>query len=132
MTEAVAPVLITKRELRCDSGGAGTFRGGLGQHIEMISATDEDIMLFLSVERIKNPARGRNGGHAGAPGRVRIGMDGPDLPGKGEVRIPAGKTLVFETPGGGGFGDPAQRAPEDIARDIAFGLVSRDKAQRNA
>ncbi len=128
MTEAIAPVLITRRELRCDSGGAGTFRGGLGQHIEMISATDEDIMLFLSVERINNPARGRNGGHPGASGRVRIGKDGPDLPGKGEVRIPAGKTLVFETPGGGGFGDPAHRAPEDVARDIAFGLVSKDKA----
>ena len=128
MTEAVAPVLITRRELRTGSGGAGTYRGGLGQHIELISATDEDLLLFLSVERINTPAQGRKGGHAGAPGRVRLGRDGPDLPGKGEVRIPAGTTLVFETPGGGGFGDPKLRAAEDLARDLALGLVTNDDA----
>jgi len=128
MTEAVAPVLITRRELRAGSGGAGTFRGGLGQHIEMASATDEDLLLFLSVERINTPAQGRDGGHAGAPGRIRIGRDGPDLPGKGEVRIPAGQTLIFETPGGGGFGDPGLRAQDDLARDLAHGLITAEGA----
>lgn len=124
MTEAVAPVLIIKRELRRDSGGAGTYRGGLGQHIEMVSATDEDLLLFLSVDRVDNAARGRQGGQSGATGRIRIGQDGPDLPGKGEVRIPAGQTLIFETPGGGGFGDPAGRSRDALERDLAHGLVS--------
>ena len=103
-TEAVAPVLFHRRELRVDSGGAGRRRGGLGQHIEISSAIDQDFMLFLSVERVLNPAAGRHGGGDGAPGRIRIGYEGSDLPGKGELRVKAGERLVFETPGGGGFG----------------------------
>ncbi len=128
-TEAVAPVLITRRELKQDSGGPGRTRGGLGQHIEMRSAVDEDFMLFLSVERVLNPARGRFGGGEGAPGRIRIGKDGPDLTGKGEVRVKAGKTLIFETPGGGGFGNPQDRPREDVQRDLEEGLISQKVAR---
>ncbi len=128
-TEAVAPVLITRRELKPDSGGSGRTRGGLGQHIEMRSSKDEDFMLFLSVERVLNPARGRFGGEEGAPGRIRIGKDGPDLPGKGEVRVKAGETLIFETPGGGGFGDPQDRPCEDVQRDLEEGLISQKMAR---
>ena len=124
-TEAVAPILITRRELRPDSGGPGRMRGGLGQHIEVRSSIDEDFMLFLSVERVLNPARGRFGGGAGAAGRIRIGHDGADLPGKGEVRVKAGETLIFETPGGGGFGNPQERSRADVLRDLEDGLISR-------
>ena len=127
-TEAVAPVLITRRELRPDSGGAGTYRGGLGQHIEMRSTLGEDILLFLSVERVIYPAAGRNGGGDGAPGRIRLGHDGADLPGKGEFLIPAGKALVFETPGGGGFGPPTARSQAAIQRDLSDGLISQQAA----
>lgn len=127
-TEAVAPVLITRRELRPDSGGPGRMRGGLGQVIEMQSSDDTDFMLFLSVERVLNPAKGRFGGEAAAPGRIRIDGGGPDLPGKGEVRVKAGETLVFETPGGGGFGPPQERAHEDIQRDLEEGLISVEAA----
>jgi len=129
-TEAVAPILIARRELRPDSGGPGRTRGGLGQHIEVRSSVDEDFMLFLSVERVVNPARGRFDGGPGAPGCIRIGHDGPDLPGKGEVRVKAGETLIFETPGGGGFGRPQNRARENVLRDLEEGLISR-KAARN-
>jgi len=108
-TEAVAPVLITRRELRPDSGGSGRLRGGLGQLIEMRSSKDEDFLLFLSVERVLNPARGRYGGGDGAVGRIRIDKCGPDLPGKGEVRVKAGETLIFETPGGGGYGPAGEQ-----------------------
>ncbi len=127
-TEAVAPVVFHRRELRADSGGAGQRRGGRGQSIEMSAATDQDLTLFLSVERIGTPAEGRHGGHPGAPGRIRLG-DGPDLPGKGEVRIPAGTTLMFDTPGGGGFGPPRLRAPEQLKNDIDAGLVSENAAR---
>ena len=128
-TEAVAPVLITRRELKSDSGGPGRMRGGLGQHIEMRALKDEDIMVFLSVERVLNPAHGRFGGLSGAPGRIRIGHDGSDLPGKGDVRVKAGETLVFETPGGGGFGPPMQRSKTDIQRDVQEGLISAQAAR---
>ncbi|MEM9058898.1 MAG: hydantoinase B/oxoprolinase family protein [Pseudomonadota bacterium] len=122
-TEAVAPVLFHRRELRADSGGAGRMRGGLGQRIEL-SSRDQDILLFLSVERVRTPARGRHGGLDGAPGRIRLGHDGPDLPGKGEIRIPAGETLIFETPGGGGFGPPEDRNPDAIEQDLEAGLTT--------
>ena len=128
-TEAVAPVLITRRELRTDSGGPGRTRGGLGQHIEMRSSKGEDFMLFLSVERVLHPAQGRFGGGEGAPGRIRIGKSGPDLPGKGEVRVKAGETLIFETPGGGGFGNPRERSSEDVQRDLEEGLISHQAAR---
>ena len=107
-----------------DSGGPGRMRGGLGQRIELSSATDEDIMLFLSVERIKNPAKGRFGGLEGAAGRVQIGDAGKDLPGKGEYRIRAGERLVFETPGGGGIGPPDERELNRIEADLREGAIS--------
>ena len=128
-TEATAPVLITRRELLPDSGGDGTYRGGLGQHIEICSATNEDFLAFLSVERIRFPAAGRHGGKAGRAGRMRIGHTGPDLPSKGEFRVPAGETLILETPGGGGFGPPEERAPEAIAKDLRDGLVTKTRRQ---
>ncbi len=128
-TEAAAPVIFDRRELRTDSGGAGKMRGGLGQRIEMRPADDQDIMLFLSVERVKFPALGRSGGLSGAPGRIRMGSNGENLPGKGEVRIPAGETLVFETPGGGGLGVPSDRDSEAVRRDVEEGLVSPHAAR---
>jgi N-methylhydantoinase B len=129
-TEAAAPVLIERRALRPDSGGAGRMRGGLGQEIALRSAIAQDFMLYLSVERVLNPAQGRFGGQAGAAGRIRIGAGGPDLPGKGEVRVRAGETLIFETPGGGGFGPPGERAADRVARDVEDGVVSADAAKQ--
>ncbi len=129
-TEAVAPLLITCRELIPDSGGPGQTRGGLGQHIELRASKEEDLMLFLSVERVRNPAQGRNGGGDGAAGRIRIGLDGVNLPGKGEIRIKAGETLIFETPGGGGYGPAVQRDKDAVLRDLQDGLIS-DAAARN-
>jgi len=128
-TEAVAPVIFHKRELRTDSGGAGKYRGGLGQRIEVSSAIDQDFMVFLSVERILNSAEGRNGGHAGAAGRIRIGENGSDIAGKGELCVKRGETLIFETPGGGGFGDASERDPEKVAFDLSAGVISDAAAQ---
>ena len=127
-SEAVAPLMFHRRELRRDSGGTGRFRGGLGQRIEIGSDRDQDVMLFLSVERVSNPAKGRYGGENGAAGRIRIGENGPDLPPKGEFRIKAGETLIFETPGGGGFGKPSERAAQAVADDLEAGLISEHAA----
>ncbi len=127
ITESVAPVLITKRELRRDSGGPGRWRGGLGQRIELRSANGQPFLVFLSVERTKFPARGRDHGGNGAPGRIRL-EGGADLPGKGEVRVGAGETVIFETPGGGGFGDPKTRSRDAVGRDLDEELISIDAA----
>ena len=129
ITEATAPVTIWRRELIADSGGAGEYRGGLGQRIEMTSATEDPFLVFLSVERVQNPARGRAGGNCGAPGRIAVtGREGT-LGGRGEVRIEPGERLIFETPGGGGYGPPCAREPEALAGDIKQGLVSKSAAK---
>lgn len=129
ITESVAPVTIWKRELRQDSGGAGKYRGGLGQRIEMTSANGAPFLVFLSVERLKFPALGRMGGKPGAPGRIRFLGGENDIPGKGELRVEPDDFLIFETPGGGGFGDPAERDPQAISLDITRGLISAEGAK---
>ena len=129
ITEAVAPVVVWRRELLPDSGGAGRFRGGLGQRIEITSSDDDQFLVFLSVERIKHAARGRAGGLPGAPGRIRVTGRDAGIPGKCELRVEPGERLIFDTPGGGGFGSPEQRDRERMAQDVAHGLVSADAAR---
>ena len=128
IAEQTAPVLIHRRELRRDSGGPGRQRGGLGQRIEITPANDDAFLVFLSVERVRFPAKGRAGGGDGAPGRIRID-DGAELPGKGEVRVAPGETLIFETPGGGGYGPPDERDHDLVRHDLAEGLISPDAAR---
>ncbi|MEM1197782.1 MAG: hydantoinase B/oxoprolinase family protein [Pseudomonadota bacterium] len=128
IAEATAPVRYLRRELIVDSGGAGKFRGGLGQFIEMESNEDADILLLAGVERTKFPAEGREGGHNGAAGHIQL-RSGPVLKSKGEQTIPAGDTLLWSSPGGAGYGDPLERDPEAVARDVRQGLVSRQVAE---
>ena len=101
ITGNVAPLLVRRRELRPDSGGPGQFRGGLGQVIELESAVGQPLRLFGTVDRIKHPARGREGGHAGATGVLKL-ASGQVLGGKGMQEIPEGGRLIVLTPGGGG------------------------------
>ncbi|WP_298849184.1 hydantoinase B/oxoprolinase family protein [uncultured Ruegeria sp.] len=129
ITESVAPVIVWRRELLPDSGGAGKYRGGLGQRIEMTSSNNAPFIVFLSVERLKFPALGRMGGQPGAPGRIRFRDGDSDIPGKGELRVEGDDYLIFDTPGGGGFGDPAERDPEALALDLRRGLVSAEGAK---
>ncbi len=70
-----------------------------------------------------NPPRGRDGGGDGAPGRVSL-KSGAALRTKGFQVIPDGDRLVLELPGGGGTGNPAERDPAAVARDLRDGLVS--------
>jgi N-methylhydantoinase B len=52
------------------------------------------------------------------------------LQGKGKQQIPAGEVLIFETPGGGGYGDPRKRKLALVASDFAAGLISRKAARQ--
>ncbi|NOE35798.1 hydantoinase B/oxoprolinase family protein [Ruegeria sp. HKCCD7318] len=129
ITESVAPVVMWRRELLPDSGGAGKYRGGLGQRIEMTSSNSAPLIVFLSVERLKFPALGRMGGQPGAPGRIRFRDGKSDVPGKGELRVEGHDYLIFDTPGGGGFGDPTERDPDALALDVKRGLVTEQGAK---
>jgi len=122
-TEQIGPIIFWRKEIRPDSGGAGRQRGGLGQTIE-ISPTDGYLFEFSAMfDRIDNPARGRRGGEPGAPGAVYLD-DGSPFAGKGKQTVPAGRRLILELPGGGGFGDPAERDGAAAANDRAQGYVN--------
>ncbi len=129
ITESMAPVIMWRRELLPDSGGAGKYRGGLGQRIEMTSSNNAPFIVFLSVERLKFPALGRMGGQPGALGRIRFRDGDSDIPGKGELRVEGDDYLIFDTPGGGGFGNPAERDPAALALDLKRGLVTEEGAK---
>ncbi|MXN17886.1 hydantoinase B/oxoprolinase family protein [Pseudooceanicola sp. GBMRC 2024] len=121
--ESMSTIVVWKKELNPDSGGAGTHRGGLGQWIEMGNALPEPFEIGNAYERILFPARGANGGSDGLAGDVRLD-DGRDLRAKGRHIVPAGHRVVLKSPGGGGSGDPRQRARADVARDLEKGYVS--------
>jgi N-methylhydantoinase B len=127
VTEAGAPIVIWRKELRTDSGGAGDRRGGLGQTVEVGARDDDSFEVLAMFERVTTPARGRDGGHDGAAGIVRL-ASGSLLKAKGLQRIPQGDRLVLELPGGGGLGNPASRPADKLAEDLADDLVSREAA----
>jgi len=127
-TEAVAPVIFRRREFREGSGGAGKYRGGLGQIIELGGADDMPVAMLCNFERINNPARGRDGGGLGAKGQVSL-ASGKPIRSKGRQTIPGGDFIRLELPGGGGFGDPATRDADQVALDVADGIITAETAR---
>jgi N-methylhydantoinase B len=86
--------------------------------------------MLCNFERINNPARGRDGGGLGAPGGVSL-ISGKPIRSKGRQTVSGGDFIRLELPGGGGFGDPAQRDPEQVASDVADGIITREAAERD-
>lgn len=122
-TEQVGPIVIWRKEIRENSAGAGKQRGGLGQVIEIEATEGYQFVFSAMFDRVEHPARGRHGGTDGAPGRVYLD-DGSSFRSKGKQVIAPERRLVMELPGGGGFGDPADRDPEAVANDRKQGYVS--------
>ncbi|MCA0433087.1 MAG: hydantoinase B/oxoprolinase family protein [Proteobacteria bacterium] len=123
ITEGQCPLWFREKQYLPGSGGAGTYRGGLGQRIHIENREDAPFAISAATfDRIYNAARGREGGAAGRKGKARLGS-GEALPDKGVHIVPKGDALVVELPGGGGFGDPAKRDPAMIADDERAGLV---------
>ena len=122
-TEQTGPIVVWRKELRPDSGGDGEFRGGLGQVIEIEAAPGHEFDFSAMFDRVNHPAKGRDGGRDGAPGSVTLD-DGTKLRPKGWQHVPAGRRLVLELPGGGGYGDPARRSNAARSEDVSRGYVS--------
>ncbi len=122
ISENSAPLIIWRKEYKPDSGGAGKFRGGLGQIMEFAHADGEAFAVSKMFDRIHHPPRGRQGGQNGASARVYI-KDGAELLGMGREIIPAGKSMVLETAGGGGRGDESERDPSAVKMDSRNGLI---------
>jgi N-methylhydantoinase B len=121
--ESVAPIVFHARELRPDSGGAGQFRGGLGQVIRFEVRTDGPCNLSAMYDRIIYPPRGSAGGENGANGVV-LSLGERGVSPKGRSTVEPGEEVTLLLPGGGGFGPASQRPAAAIEADIADGYVS--------
>jgi N-methylhydantoinase B len=134
--ESLYPIMFTQWALRPDSAGAGRHRGGLGAIYEIEALAADGAEVFLLGERGKYPPFGVNGGKAAALNRFVYETDRgeatPPLVSKiTDVKIRPGQKVRLETPGGGGFGEPAAREPERVVRDVKLGYVSRASARRD-
>jgi N-methylhydantoinase B len=109
--EHLSPLMIKSKGLRPDSGGAGKYRGGLGQKLVFEAVGEEPITVTLVAVHVAAGADGIAGGKAGEPGRISIN-DEPIRSGKAYPMKP-GDILEVLTPGGGGYGDLRER-PEEL------------------
>lgn len=130
--EAAYPVIFRQWALRPDSAGPGCHRGGLGAVYEVEVMTDAEVSLLG--ERGKAAPFGVAGGGEAAPTRFRwqsaAGEGTPPMVSKiTGVEVAKGGRVRLETPGGGGWGEPAARAPEAVARDVRLGFVSQEEAR---
>ncbi len=130
VVETVAPVVIWKKELRADSAGAGRYRGGLGQTVEVGTVDGAPFAFFAMFDRVKSKPRGRRGGADGTSGKVET-ASGAKFRAMGLQTVPADERLSLSLPGGAGWGDPLDRPPARVAADVADGLIAREAAERD-
>ena len=123
--EAAYPLRVERYALRPDSGGDGRQRGGLG--LERSVRVETAATVSLLTERRRHAPAGREGGDPGALGENLI--DGEPVPAKATVDVGPGTTVTVRTPGGGGYGDPAERDPAARARDRADGTATGEPGE---
>ncbi|MGP0092267.1 MAG: hydantoinase B/oxoprolinase family protein [Xanthobacteraceae bacterium] len=104
IVEAVTPVIFDRKELRPGSGGAGASRGGDGQIIQFRLQTKDEWLLNAVTSRVELGADGLGGGAPGAPGQFLI--NGKPVHDAKKLMLKADDVVLFETPGGGGYGPP--------------------------
>ena len=129
--ETRLPMRMTEYRIRPDSGGAGRFRGGHGV-IREFAFDCEEAYVSLWWERSRTPAWGLAGGADGAGPDVVVNPGREDerhLLKAARLRVGRGDVIRGLTGGGGGYGDPAERQQEAIARDVRDGVVSREHAR---
>ncbi|WP_442595222.1 hydantoinase B/oxoprolinase family protein [Parapusillimonas sp. JC17] len=126
--EIETPVLYRRREFQIDTGGAGRYRGGVGQVLEYQILGQQPMLAHTSQKSVSLP-QGIEGGLPGDGGRWIINRGSNEervLPyAIGDVEpLQTGDTVTHHTPGGGGYGDPRQRPIESVVEDVRAGLVS--------
>lgn len=129
--EAAYPVRFTEWSLRAGSGGDGTYRGGLGANYE-IELLEESADVFIFGERGKAAPKGVAGGASGALNVFSYENEGqwkrPPMVSKMlGIQLRRGERVRLQTPGGGGYGDPAGRSAPARERDAALGYVTNRK-----
>jgi N-methylhydantoinase B len=132
--ESDTPLIVEKRELLTDSGGAGKMKGGLGRRVVFRIPDDEyapmpPVNLGIQSGRYRYPPEGLFGGKRGAKAQFLVrGQPGNPF---GLTRMKPGDVIIMDAAGGGGFGDPLDRDPEMVQEDVIQGYVSMEKARED-
>ena len=129
--ETTYPLLINKYGLVQDSEGAGEYRGGLGMTREITLLADE-TQFSLSSDRRKIAPWGVFGGHRGATSDCIVISNNSEeirLPSKITTTLKKGDTIILETPGGGGWGNPINRSLQKVVKDVKDCLISLKRAK---
>jgi N-methylhydantoinase B len=132
--ESDSPLIVERREIITDSGGPGKFRGGVSRRIVFKVPGGEEapagpVAIGTQGGRFKYAARGLFGGGAGSLSRFTINGE-PRDPGALNFAEP-GAVVDFHNPGGGGYGDPFERDPGLVERDVVYGYVSLERARED-
>jgi len=125
VAERNSPLFVRYKRMRSGSGGAGKFRGGLGQDILLENESPRPIVASFMAERTKYAAPGFAGGDDGGLGDVQL--NGVSIDHRKQYVLKAGDRVLVRTPGGGGYGRAKQRNPKLAARDRERGYVSAKK-----
>jgi N-methylhydantoinase B len=126
-----------------DSAGPGKHRGGCGVRLE-VEFLGRGQIITMETSRTREGSPGVNGGGRSSRQRQQrrrpdgsletiggLADDGTWLPQMlGNVGFKPGESFVFDSCGGGGWGDPLTRDPERVARDVRNELVSRRQAEQ--
>lgn len=131
--EQFYPVLFEEYSLREGSGGEGKFRGGFGVNYKVKIRRGRALASFVMDHGRTGPA-GVQGGADGGPNRIVVRRKGePDyiLPHFSKdqgMHVTEGDTVNVSTPGGGGYGNAAERDPVSVGRDVSFGYYTAEEA----
>ncbi|MBT3603102.1 MAG: hydantoinase B/oxoprolinase family protein [Candidatus Latescibacteria bacterium] len=126
--EAVSPVIMHRRALIQDSGGAGKYRGGLSQEMVLTVDSDTPALHSCMYDRTQFAARGFVGGKEGMPGELFL-SDGTQLKPKGRYELHPGQAVTLRLPGGGGFYSALERDPQGVLDDVVQERVSVEAAR---
>jgi N-methylhydantoinase B len=127
LTERQFPFFIRRYEFRPDSGGPGKHRGGLGSVFEMRLEGDQPATVNTSGDGVEVPPSGLFGGQPGQPHVFRLISSDEERPVPSKatgILLKPGDVLRNASAGGGGFGDPRQRDPALVARDLHDDLIT--------
>lgn len=130
--ENSAPIRVERYELVADSGGPGEWRGGMAV-VRELRYLGDSARLQLRSDRRDHPPFGVNGGGSGAPSNNIFynGENWERLPTKFVKPIKRGQSIRHTTAGGGGYGDPFARPPEQVLEDVSHDRVSMESAARD-
>ncbi|WP_064455439.1 hydantoinase B/oxoprolinase family protein [Streptomyces hygroscopicus] len=125
--ESEYPLVVEAYELVEDSGGAGRHRGGMGIR-RTIRVEESDVQFWLDTSRQTSRPWGLFGGRPGSSARVEL-SDGARPVVHGHTVLQPGDRVSIVTAGAGGYGDPAERSPQEVRRDIREQVISPERAR---